>query len=142
MIILIDIVILIFITYFSISKSIKSNSLTEISKLISMIVGILGAIFLYPSLLQNLILNLSSSLFDINKNQMDFNFFYMISFFIQFFIIYFIASIFASYIKSFAHLKPNSINSIQCITVQKSTCYKLHKNPGILPNWELVLVLR
>ena len=59
--------------------------------------------------IQNLILNLSSSLFDINKNQMDFNFFYMISFFIQFFVIYFIASIFANYIKSFAHLKPNSI---------------------------------
>ena len=90
MIFLIDILILTFITYFAINKSIKSNLLTEISKLIAMIIGVLGAIFLYPVLLQNLIINLFSSLFDINNNQIDANFFYMTSFFIQFFIIYFI----------------------------------------------------
>ena len=100
MIFLIDIVILGFITYFSITKSIKSDPLTEVAKLASIITAMLGAIFIYPKLLQNIILNLSSSLFSINKNQMDIDFFYMISFMIQFFIIYSIASSIFNYLKN------------------------------------------
>ena len=109
MIFIIDIVILGFIAYISIINSIKSDPLTEISKLTSIIIAILGSVLLYPELLQNIIINLFSSLFGTNKSQMDFNFFNMIAFFIQFFIVYFIASSIFNYLKNFITIKNKTI---------------------------------
>ena len=109
MIFIIDIAILSFIAYFSITKSIKSNPLSEIAKLASMIIAILGALFLFPELLQNLIFNLFSSLFNINRAQIDINFFNMIAFLIQFFIIYIILLSISNYLKNFFNFKGTTL---------------------------------
>ena len=103
MILLIDIIILFFIIGFTVNKTMKSNASTEFLKLFSIILGILGAKLLYLDFLTNWIINLFIFLFNTTKEQIDFNFFYMISFLIQFFIIYYFASILAKQIK-------NSIN--------------------------------
>ena len=109
MIFIIDIVILGFITYFSITKSIKSNPLAEITKLISMVIAIIGALFLFPELLQKLIFSLCSSLFNINKSQVDLNFFNMIAFLIQFFILYIILLSISNYLKNFFNFKGTTL---------------------------------
>ena len=109
MIFIIDIVILGFIAYFSITKSIKSNPLSEIAKLVSMIAAILGALFLFPELLQNFIFNLCFSLFNINKSQVDINFLNMIAFLIQFFILYIILLSISNYLKNFFNFKGTTL---------------------------------
>ena len=106
---IIDIAILGFIAYFSITKSIKSNPLSEIANLVSMIIAMLGALFLFPELLQNLIFNLCSSLFNINKSQVDINFFNMIAFLIQFFILYIILLSISNYLKNFFNFKGTTL---------------------------------
>ena len=109
MIFIIDIVILGFITYFSITKSIKSNPLAEITKLICMAIAIIGALFLFPELLQKLIFGLCSSLFNFNKSQVDLNFFNMIAFLIQFFILYLILLSISNYLKNFFNFKSTTL---------------------------------
>ena len=110
MIFIVDIVILGFIAYFSITKSIKSNPITEIAKLVSMVLAILGSIFLYPELLQSVVFNLFSNLFNINKSQIDFNFFNMIAFFIQFFILYIVGLSISNYFKKKITVKGKSLS--------------------------------
>ena len=105
MILLIDIIILFFIIGFTVNKTMKSNASTEFLKLFSIILGILGAKLLYLDFLTNWIINLFIFLFNTTKEQIDFNFFYMISFLIQFFIIYYFASILAKQIKNSINLK-------------------------------------
>ena len=109
MIFIIDILILGFIAYFSITKSIKSNPLSEIAKLVSMIAAILGALFLFPELLQNFLFNLCFSLFNINKSQVDINFLNMIAFLIQFFILYIILLSISNYFKNFFNFKRTTL---------------------------------
>ena len=67
--------------------------------------AILGAKLLYLNFLTDWIVNLFIFLFNTTKEQIDFNFFYMISFLIQFFIIYYFASILAKQIKNSINLK-------------------------------------
>ena len=71
MILFIDIIILLFIISFTINKMMKGNSSTELLKLLSMILGILGAKLLYPDLLKNSIINLFIFLFNITKEQIE-----------------------------------------------------------------------
>ena len=108
---MVDIVILCFIAYFSITKSIRSDTITEVAKLASMLLAILGSVFLYPELLQGIILNLFSSLFNINKSYIDFNFFNMIAFFLQFLILYVVGLSIFNYFKNFLPSKGKKLSS-------------------------------
>ena len=141
MIFIIDIVILSFIAYKAITNSIKSDPLTEIAKLISIIIAILGATLIFPSLLENIIINIFVSLFEINKNQMDANFFNMIAFFIQFFIIYSIVSSFSKYLKDFINIKSKTIagkmstilpSIIRSILIVVIIIYSIESFPGYI----------
>ena len=111
MIFVIDIIILGFIAYFSITKSIKSNPITEIAKLVSMAVAMLGSLFLYPELLQSIVSNLLSNLFNINRCQIDFNFFNMIAFFIQFLTLYILILSISNYFKNLLPIKRKTLST-------------------------------
>ena len=111
MIFVIDIIILGFIAYFSITKSIKSDPITEIAKLVSMSLAILGSIFLYPEILQSIVSNLLSDLFNINRSQIDFNFFNMIAFFIQFLTLYFLIISILNYFKNLLPIKRKTLST-------------------------------
>ncbi len=111
MIFVIDIIILGFIAYFSITKSIKSNPVTEIAKLVSMALAILGSLFLYPEILQSIVFNLLSNLFNINRSQIDFNFFNMIAFFIQFLTLYIVILSISNYFKNLLPIKRKTLSA-------------------------------
>ena len=110
MIFIIDIIILVFIAYFSITKSIRSNTIDEIVKLVSMALAILGSVFLYPELLQGIVFNLFSILFGINESQVDINFFNMLAFLFQFFILYVFGQSILNYFKNFLPSKGEKIS--------------------------------
>ena len=90
MIFFIDIIILLFVIIFCLSKVINSTPSTEFIKLLSMFAALAGALFLYPDFLKGIMVNFLSELLDINKSIIDVDFFYMLSFFIQFSVIYYL----------------------------------------------------
>ena len=69
MIFLIDIIIFLSIIFFAVNKTIRSTIPNEFFKLFALIIGILGAKFLYPDFLRSLIINLFSGLFNISENK-------------------------------------------------------------------------
>ena len=73
MIFIIDIVILGFIAYFSITRSLRSDPLTEVSKLSSIMLALLGAMYICPELFQDIVLKVSSSLLLLNLSALTSN---------------------------------------------------------------------
>ena len=99
MILFIDISILLFIIGFMVNKTLNNDYKTEYLKFTSLITSLIITNIININFLKYYIVQLTSNFFQINKSQIDNEFFYMLSFLVQFSVIYFLIMLSIRYIK-------------------------------------------
>ena len=100
MILFIDISILLFIIGFIVSRTIYHNYKIEYLKFSCLTISLIITNIININFLKNYIIQLTANSFGINIDQIDNEFFYMLSFLIQFAIIYFLIMLLMKYLKN------------------------------------------